>query len=193
VILATVRFYYLFCADLLYAGTVVLDSPIFFIILGLDYTNNFSGNKSPDEFLYNYLADLYGTIDGSRAPNNTAAFVGANGGGATDEGTGGTDDGTNTGTTANQSTGGRRHLRYVATKHDDNRYRSDHQLFSSVSDISKRQDLTNRWNEIDASVMRGFVKSERTGWRLLHQTEHGEAHEIDLDVEYKVQIHLLLA
>jgi hypothetical protein len=114
-------------------------------------------------------------VDGSRAPNITTSSADA-----TSDGT--TDGGTNTGTTANQSPGGRRNLRYSTTKQDGN-----------LQDESKRRDLTNRWSEIDASVLRGFVKSDRTGWRLLQRTDHGEAHEIDLDDEYKVQIHLLLA
>jgi hypothetical protein len=152
----------------------------------LDYTNNFGGNKSPDEFLFNFLADLYGSVDGSRAPNITTSSADT-----TSDGT--TDGGTNTGTTANQSPGDRRNLRYSTTKQDGNLQAFDLHLFSSVIDESKRRDLANRWSEIDASVLRGFVKSDRTGWRLLHRTDHGEAHEIDLDDEYKVQIHLLLA
>jgi hypothetical protein len=31
------------------------------------------------------------------------------------------------------------------------------------------------------------------GWKLLHRTEHGEAHELDLGGGYKVQVHMLLA
>jgi hypothetical protein len=116
----------------------------------LDYTNNFGGNKSPDEFLFNFLADLYGSVDGSRAHNITTSSTDA-----TSDGT--TDGGTNTGTTANQSPGGRRNLRYSTTKQDGNLQAFDLHLFSSVIDESKRRDLTNRWSEIDASVLRGFV------------------------------------
>jgi hypothetical protein len=146
----------------------------------LDYTNNFSGNKSPDSFLYNFLADLYGSVDGSRAPNVTTT----NGSGFTAGA--GDDDGSGGGTTANQSPNGGR-LR--------NLYRNRHQrqLFSLVSKGSRRRYLESRWAAINEQVLNGFRKSDRDGWRLLHRSEFGEAHEIELDHEYKVQVHLLLA
>ena len=134
----------------------------------MDYSNNFSGNKSPDEFLYNFLTDLYGSVDGSRAPNITKSGDG--------------------GTTANQSPGSRRLRNYRNFgQHRDRR------LFSSVANDSRREYLENRWNAINVLVSNGFKKSDREQWRLLHRTEFGEAHEIDLDEEYKVRVHLLLA
>jgi hypothetical protein len=45
---------------------------------GLDYTNNFAGNERPDEFLYNFLADLYGTVDG--LPRNKTSSNGESSG-----------------------------------------------------------------------------------------------------------------
>lgn len=66
-------------------------------------------------------------------------------------------------------------------------------LFSSIKSESRRRDLLDSWNEIDSLVISGFVGSERDGWRLLHRTAFGEAHEIDLGDNYKIQIHLLLA
>jgi hypothetical protein len=154
-----------------------------FIAIGLDYTNNFSGNKSPDTFLYNFLADLYGSVDGSRAPNVTNT----NGGGFTEGGGDGTtDDGSGGGTTSNQSPGSRRARNFSRNRHQ-------RQLFSLVSNGSRRRYLENRWAAINAQVLSGFIKSDSDGWRLLHRTEFGEAHEIDLDDEYKVQVHLLRA
>jgi hypothetical protein len=146
----------------------------------LDYTNNFSGNKSPDSFLYNFLADLYGSVDGSRAPNVTTDAGGNGGGGTTDDGSGG-------GTTANQSPVNRR-LRRLS------HYRNLHQrqLFSSVANDSRRLYLENRWNEIDAFLMSELKQSDWDGWRLLHRSEYGDAHEIDLDGEYTVRVRRLL-
>jgi hypothetical protein len=53
--------------------------------------------------------------------------------------------------------------------------------------------LLQRWDEINLSVMNGFNASDKEGWRVLHATDFGEAHEIELDEEFKVQIHALLA
>jgi hypothetical protein len=150
-----------------------------FTAAGLDYTNNFSGNKSPDSFLYNFLADLYGSVDGSRAPNVTTT----NGSGFT---AGATDDGSGGGNTANQSPNGGR-LRNLYSNHHQR------QLFSLVSKGSRRRYLESRWNAINEQVLNGFRKSERDEWRLLHRSEFGEAREIDLDEEYQVQVHLLFA
>jgi hypothetical protein len=119
---------------------------------GLDYTNNFAGNERPDDFLYNFLADLYGTVDG--LPRNK---------------------------TSNGESSGRR-LRRI-----------NRGLFSSVYDPHRRQELLSRWDEINFLVVNGFVASESEGWRRLHRTEYGLAHEIQLDDTYKVQVHMLLA
>jgi hypothetical protein len=36
-------------------------------------------------------------------------------------------------------------------------------------------------------------KAHEDGWRLLHRTKHGEAHEMELGEGYKVRVHMLLA
>ena len=142
---------------------------IFSRSLGLDYTNNFSGNKSPDDFLYNFLSELYGSVDGSIAPNVTSANNGD-------------------GSTASQSKGGRRQVRRSPSS-----VRRSTKLFSSVTDENRRRILLSRWEEINKVVTNGFRASDREGWRLLHKTEYGEAHEIELDEVYTVQVHALLA
>lgn len=146
----------------------------------LDYTNNFSGNKSPDTFLYNLLTDLYGSVDGSRAPNVTVPV---------------TDDAIpDDGSTANQSTGNRRRMmRNTSRSGNDAKRTQQRQLFSAVKDEERRRKLLQKWDEINKSVNNGFHQSERARWRLLHKTPYGEAHEIDLDDEYTVQIHTLYA
>jgi glycerol kinase len=140
----------------------------------LDYTNNFSGNKSPDSFLYNFLADLYGSVDGSRKPNITS-----------------TDGGNDS--TASQSTGGRRKTRYYRPSTNSVAETNQRRLFSSVTDETRRRELLKRWDEINASVLKGINATYREEWRVLHRTELGEAHEIELDEEHKVQVYFLLA
>ena len=124
--------------------------------LGLDYTNDYDGNKSPDESNYELLAELYGTVGGN-STSTTAAQPGA-----------------------------RRimkHLRQPA---------SHRHLFQSVQSEPRRQELLSNWNEIVSQAESGLVGSETNGWRLLHQTPFGEAHEIDLGDNFSVQIHYLL-
>jgi hypothetical protein len=133
----------------------------------LDYTNNFEGNKTPDAYLYNYLKDLYGIV----GTNSTGVPV--------------AQSNTNSGTYAPSSNTGGRRLKH---RPDGRRH-----LFESVESEARRRELLFRWNEIDSLVVSGFVGSERDGWRLLHQTAYGEAHEIDLGDNYSVQVHLLLA
>ena len=140
-----------------------------FTFQGLDYTNNFSGNKAPDTYLYTFLSELYGSVDGSIAPNSTFAETGD-------------------GSAASQSTGGRRQVRHNLSS----RSRST-QLFSSVTNEDRRLALLSRWEDINNAVVNGFRAADREGWRLLHKTEYGEAHEIELDEEYTVQVHALLA
>jgi hypothetical protein len=121
------------------------------------------------------LTDLYGSVDGSRKPNITS-----------------TDEGNNA--TALQSTGNRRRqLRYSHrfTKLVGNM--NQRQLFSSVTDKTKRRELLKRWDEINSSVLNGLNSSDLVGWRLLHRTEFGEAHEMELDDVHTVQLHFLLA
>jgi hypothetical protein len=115
------------------------------------------------------LTGLYGSVDGSIAPNITSADTGD-------------------GSTASQSTGGRRQLRQ-----NQSSGRRKNELFSSVADVDRRQILLSRWEEINKAVIHGFETSDREGWRLLHRTEYGEAHEIELDEEFTVQVHALLA
>lgn len=145
----------------------------------LDYTNNFSGNKSPDSFLYNFLTDLYGSVDGSRAPNITTPIQNDN-------------------STANQSPDNRQRRQMVrsitrSTKNYKSENMNERRLFSAVKDEGRRQKLLQQWDEINTSVINGFVPSERVRYRLLHKTPYGEAHEIELDDEYTVQIHTLYA
>jgi hypothetical protein len=115
------------------------------------------------------LTDLYGSVDGTRKSNVTVPDNG-------------------NGSTASQSSGGRRLVRRSLFSK-----RRSSQLFSTVTDVDRRQMLLQRWDEINLSVMNGFKASDKEGWRVLHATDFGEAHEIELDEEFKVQIHALLA
>lgn len=132
----------------------------------LDYTNNFEGNKSPDQGLYEYLANLYGSIDGSISAGYRNQDVGAD-------------------TEAPVADGSRRRLSSSKS--------GQRVLFHDVADKLKRQTLLSKWYEIDEIVNSSNRRKliEQSGWRLLHENQYSEAHEIDLGDDYKVQVHML--
>lgn len=142
----------------------------------LDYTNNYSGNKSPDQGNYQYLTALYGSVDGSIPAGDPSSTEYAQ------------DDDPTAEQRANNA-GNRRNLR------SEKKHRA---LFHTVEDKSERRELQAKWKDIDDIVNDTSGARRRRldvleGWRLLHQTEYGEAHEIDLGYDYKAQIHLLRA
>lgn len=159
--------------------------------VGLDYTNNFEGNKSPDEFLYRFLADLYGTVDGLPWDSNSTDTAEGGGGDAT----GTAVDSSSPWNPFGWGNGGRRRNRVLRTSGSSvsSNSRESRRLFSSVQDETRRQALLSQWAEINASIMNGSSGSERQGWRLLHQSEFGVSHEMQLDDDFTVQIHKLLA
>jgi hypothetical protein len=162
---------------------------------GLDYTNNFQGNKSPDEFLYNFLADLYGTTDGLPRANSTTSTGTTDN---TDTDTTTTDTSNTDGDTATDeaTTGDGSRIRRSLQRRRTLSSSSRRHLFASVEDKARRRHLLDRWNDINALVLQPMALDalERVhGGRRLHQSEHGASHEIVLDETYTVQIHLLLA
>lgn len=147
----------------------------------LDYTNNYEGNESPDTSNYNYLTDLYGTVDGSIPPGT---------------GIGATESSAAAASTEAVAGGGRRQRRALRRTTKSNR--PPRQLFHAVESESRRRELQSRWDAVDEVFYnkqrtRSLLVEGRKGWRVLHRTEHGEAHEIDLGDGYVAQIHMLLA
>jgi len=119
------------------------------------------------------LTALYGSVDGSIPagdPSNTEYGEG--------------DDPT----AEQRNAGNRRNLRTEKEQHRS--------LFHAVEDESQRRELQAKWKEIDDIVNDTNGAHRRRlnvleGWRLLHQTEYGEAHEIDLGYDYKAKVHML--
>jgi len=118
---------------------------------GLDYTNNYKNNKSPDTINYEFLAKLYGTVDGS-AQASSAVEGGY----------------------------GRRMNK-----------RGERNLFENVKNEVRRAELVANWQKISSQIENGVIPSQHEGWRLLHRSSYGEAHEIDLGEDYSLQVHLL--
>jgi hypothetical protein len=73
-------------------------------------------------------------------------------------------------------------------KEDEEEDEDDHDLLQSNS--FKVPDWVIQANkDMDAMIDQG----ETTGWRKLHESEFGRAHEIDLGEGYSIQVHYLLA
>jgi hypothetical protein len=130
----------------------------------MDYTNNPEVNKQPAYANFEFLAQLYGTVDGSPVPtDNTTAVVSA---------------ANNTVAPVNQGNGSWKDK----FKHlGGNRRRLlPHNIAMALT-------------EIDAIADRGTYLSEKQGWRILHESSVGHAYEYDLGNGYSVQIHALNA
>jgi len=149
----------------------------------LDYTNNYQGNESPDTSNYNYLTDLYGTVDGSIPPGT---------------GIGATESSAAAASSSAEAVAGGGGRQRRALRRTTKSNRPHRQLFHAVESESRRRELQSRWDAIDEVFYnkqrtRSLLVDGREGWRILHRTEHGEAHEIDLGDGYVAQIHVLLA
>ena len=53
--------------------------------------------------------------------------------------------------------------------------------------------VRRRLKEIDEFVNGGLFPTQDSQWRVLHESQHGRALEVDLGEGYRVQLHFLLA
>ena len=58
---------------------------------------------------------------------------------------------------------------------------------------SVREALNDIDEKLNEGVLFAYSEEEPTRWRKLHESQHGELHEVLLDAGYLVQIHLLKA
>jgi len=156
----------------------------------MDYTNNPEANMFPGEHNFNFLAKMYGTVDGS-VPVQQPGEGGAS---AAEEfeqqQEGGIPEPSSVG--GGRGNGGRvlRGRRVEGVFHDNGRY-EQHEFPEEIPDW-----VVARWKELDEETDNHSHGAERrlgSGWRLLHESEHGESHEIDLGQGYRIQVHKLLA
>jgi hypothetical protein len=181
----------------------------------LDYTTRYEGNMRPDMGNYQFLAALYGLVGGGSyeyPTETTATTTGTsdnntnnNQGGqqtTTTTGSAGTDDGTPT--ISDEVPGGdninrRKHrrqlsLRAATTQKNTPARRQQQQqraLFYDVPVERRRLQMLADLKDVDRIVnTRGLIHSDPR-WNVLHQTEHGSVHEMDLGEGYTVQVRLL--
>lgn len=138
-----------------------------------DYTNRPAVNKQPGTSNNVFLAELYGTVPGS------APYIPE------------TDDGVDVEEQAQVDESAPENFAPETLapskpgKHEDRMLRG-HTISS--------ERMLRFVDQVDQEINQGIsALGAHNGWRLLHRSDYGEAHEKKLDDRYKVQVHFLLA
>ena len=131
----------------------------------MDYTNKPEVNKQPAYANFKFLAQLYGTVDGSPVPseNSTAVESASN----------------NTDAPVNEDSGNWK-----------DKFKN---LFGKRRRLQLPPNVAMALTEIDSIADSGAYRSEKHGWRVLHESSFGHAYEYDLGDGYSVQVHALNA
>ena len=109
----------------------------------MDYTSNPRANKQPSVDNFNFLVQLYGTVDGSTVVSSTESIPFTRGG----------------------------NRRALETE-------------------ELPADVLDAWYEMDAMVSNRALPD---GARMLHESDHGQAFELDVGDGYTIRTHMLLA
>lgn len=131
----------------------------------MDYTSNPENNMQPDTPNFLFLAELYGTVDGSTIPPTGTDTVRTNAAVPENE--------------ADQKNG--------SGKNKGGKERD----LAVVENDSLPPAVAAALEDIDLLIENGLVGSERDGWRKMNETPNGHSHEIDLGDGYTIQIHIL--
>jgi hypothetical protein len=79
----------------------------------------------------------------------------------------------------------------LAARRQRRAVRRDSSLVSRVKEIP--QHVREKMRDVVGKLERRMDKNaHEDGWKLLHRTEHGEEHEMELQDGYKVRVHMLL-
>lgn len=143
----------------------------------MDYTNNPENNKQPAEPNFKFLAQLYGTVDGSPVPTDDPVTIETN----------------STVTTSAADPND------VEEEEDETRSWKDVLKFWDRRRQLRQQLSAVAWavDELDALIDNGSLfgieneNKNNNGWRRLHESSRGESHEFDLGQGFAVQIYLL--
>jgi hypothetical protein len=128
----------------------------------MDYTNQPEVNKQPAYANFKFLADLYGTLDGSPVP---------------------TDDATAVESAANNTES--------PVDEDEGNWKDKVKNIGGNPHRLLPSKVAMALTDIDSIVDEGSYRSETHGWRVLHESSFGHAYEYDLGDGYSVQIHAL--
>lgn len=149
----------------------------------MDYTNNPENNMAPDDTNYIFLADLYGSFDGTYTspPEPVGGTVEAS------EAVPKIDTG--------NSTVSEHEPDKKPAKEDDGGRRLRSNLSFSLDTTAKRLKMQSMSEEMD--IWFDIVSIQKSplqpGWRRLHGNEYAEGYEVDLGDGYRIQYHLLRA
>ena len=130
----------------------------------MDYTNNPDANMQPADANFNFLAVLYGTVDGSPVP---------------------TDDNVTVESAANNTA--------ASVEEGNENWKDKFKDIGGNRRRLLPRNVAKALSEIDSIVDNGFYRSEMHGWRILHESAFGHAYEVDLGEGYSVQVHALNA
>lgn len=133
----------------------------------MDYTNKPEVNMQPDTPNFTFLAQLYGTVDGSPVP--------------VDEPETGTVQASEAiiNDTKGKKGGGKRSLRQQTAAHGN----SPKTVPATVA--SAFDEIDHLFDEDSFSIIR------KNGWRKLHESKQGGLYELDMEDGFTIQIHLL--
>lgn len=134
----------------------------------MDYTNKPEVNMQPAYANFKFLAELYGTVDGSPVPTDDNVSV--------------------------ESSSAVNQTEAPVPEENDNWKDKIKNFFGNRRRLSPLPpDIVNALADIDTMVDNQLYSSEDHGWRKLHENEFGHAYEIDLGSGYSVQVHALKA
>jgi hypothetical protein len=156
----------------------------------MDYTERPDSNQSPDETLFNFLADLYGVIGGPPCQRNDGTCNGDANSGAGGSGQGsssGNEDGTSVdGGEAQSSQNGDGNRRSL-----EQRQRTELPAWLVEVWQSRVQELIQSQQLQEGGDRDGLHGSGRSPWRLLQDRASRSVHEVDLGQNYRLQVHFL--
>jgi hypothetical protein len=140
----------------------------------MDYTNSPQNNMQPDESNYKFLADLYGTFDGSYIPTNESLVESSAAIPPRDPSEEGPSD-------------------IVEAEPKDNPHRTRDRLLSETEKTVQRRQMMLLSDELDTLFDAQNIQRTRNSHRLLRSSNFVEKYEVDLGEGYTVQFHMLLA
>jgi len=151
----------------------------------MDYTNRPQNNMQPDSVNFETLASVYGEIGGTKPPVVS-----------TDELEPASFPPTNNQPRSPPFQPIQEKKEEEEEEEEEKDNEDDRRLRSNLEDDADAGGFPSfvrrRMVEIDDLVF-GDLQAAHSGWRVLHETEHGRALEMDLGKGFKVQLHFLLA
>jgi hypothetical protein len=140
----------------------------------MDFTTNPQNNMQPDETNFIFLADLYGTFNGSYTPTNESLVESSV-------------------LMPSQDTPDEELTDVEETETNDDLHRTRDRLLSETENAIQRERMILRSDDLDTLFDDKNIRRTRNSRRMLRSSAFVEEYEVDLGEGYTVQFHLLLA